>query len=184
MPGQAFPSMYMNSYVPSYYQPFYTNTSDDYYRYANGYIYEVDGRSGLIEDVDPAFGYGYGVGQLMPSSYSYYNVPYQYRDMYYDTDDYYYRYAPGAIYQVDAGSSLVTAVAALLTPGFGIGNAPMGCQRVRRACAYRSTYYDTPDAMYRYGDTPSRQPPSWCKRRPGARLDVRGENGPARGRQN
>ena len=176
--------MYMNSYVPSYYQPFYTNTSDDYYRYANGYIYEVDGRSGLIEDVDPAFGYGYGVGQLMPSSYSYYNVPYQYRDMYYDTDDYYYRYAPGAIYQVDAGSSLVTAVAALLTPGFGIGNAPMGCQRVRRACAYRSTYYDTPDAMYRYGDTPSRQPPSWCKRRPGARLDVRGENGPARGRQN
>ena len=153
MPGQAFPSMYMNSYVPSYYQPFYTNTSDDYYRFANGYIYEIDGRSGLIEDVDPAFGYGYGVGQLMPSSYSYYNVPYQYRDYYYDTDDYYYRYAPGAIYQVDQGSSLITAVAALLSPGFGIGQQlPMGYSAYNVPYAYRSTYYDTPDAWYRYNN--------------------------------
>ena len=153
MPGQAFPSMYMNSYVPSYYQPFYTNTSDDYYRFANGYIYEIDGRSGLIEDVDPAFGYGYGVGQLMPSSYSYYNVPYQYRDYYYDTDDYYYRYAPGAIYQVDQGSSLITAVAALLSPGFGIGQPlPMGYSAYNVPYAYRSTYYDSPDAMYRYNN--------------------------------
>jgi hypothetical protein len=153
MPGQQFPSMYMNSYVPSYYQPFYNNYGDDYYRYANGYIYEIDGRSGMIEDIDPAFGYGYGVGQLMPSSYSYYNVPYQYRDYYYDTDDYYYRYAPGAIYQVDQGSSLITAVAALLSPGFGIGQPlPMGYSTYNVPYAYRSTYYDTSDSWYRYNN--------------------------------
>lgn len=154
MPGQLFPSAYMNSYVPNYYQPFYMDTDDSYYRYANGYIYEIDPYTGLIEDIDPAYGYGFGVGQLMPASYSYYNVPYQYRSYYYDTDDYYYRYAPGAIYQVDRGSSLITAVAALLSPtSFGIGQQlPVGYNVYNVPYAYRSTYYDTPDAWYRYNN--------------------------------
>ena len=66
-------------------------------------------------------------GRCCRLSYGYYNVPYQYRSLYYDTDDYKYRYAPGAIYQVDPDSSLITAVAALLTPGFGVGQPlPMG----------------------------------------------------------
>ena len=30
---------------------------------------------------------GYGVGQILPSAYSYYNVPYQYRSYYYNTAD-------------------------------------------------------------------------------------------------
>ena len=33
----------------------------------------------------PVYAGGYGVGQLLPSAYSYYNVPMQYRSMYYDT---------------------------------------------------------------------------------------------------
>ena len=108
MPGQMFPTSYMNSYVPSYYQPFYPDTSNNYYRYANGNVYGIDPYTGMIDNVIPMYANGYGYGQMLPASYSAYNVPYQYRAMYYDTADYYYRYAPGAIYQVDPGTSLIT----------------------------------------------------------------------------
>ena len=70
-------------------------------RYANGVVYQVDCYTGMVEDVIPTYAGGYGVGQMLPSAYSYYNVPYQYRSMYYDTPDYSYWYAPGAIYQYD-----------------------------------------------------------------------------------
>ena len=55
----------------------------------------------MVENVIPLYAGGYGVGQMLPSSYAYYNVPYQYRSLYYDTPDYGYWYAPGAIYQYD-----------------------------------------------------------------------------------
>ena len=153
MVGDRFPSMYQSSYLPDYYRPFYRDSGDDYYRYANGYIYEVDRSSGFVEDVVPAYGYGYGVGQMWPSSYSYYNVPYQYRDMYYDTDDYYYRYAPGAIYQVDRDSSLITSVASLLTGGMAVGQPlPLGYDAYNVPYAYRDQYYDTNDHWYRYAN--------------------------------
>ena len=77
---------------------------------------------------------GYGVGQMLPAGYSYYNVPYQYRDAYYDTNDYYYRYAPGAIYQVDRDTQLITAIATLLTGGLSVGQPlPPGLFGVQRA---------------------------------------------------
>jgi hypothetical protein len=152
--GQYFP--YYNEpsyYVPSYYQSFYPNYGDDYYRYANGYVYEIDGRSGLVEDVIPLLDRGYGLGQMMPAGYSYYNVPYQYRDYYQDTDDYYYRYAPGAIYQVDRDSQLITAIAALLTGGLSVGQPlPAGYSMYNVPYAYRDRYYDSPDAWYRYSN--------------------------------
>jgi hypothetical protein len=151
--GQMFPTNYMNNYVPDYYRAFYPDTSDDYYRYANGYIYEIDAGSGMIEDIVPAYGYGYGVGDMMPASYSYYNVPYEYRDMYYDTNDYSYRYAPGAIYQVDRQSSLITAIASLLSPGMTVGQQlPMGYDAYNVPYQYRSQYYDTPTSWYRYNN--------------------------------
>ena len=54
-------------------------------------------------------------------------MPYQYRSMYYDTADNGYCYAPGAIYQYDPASSLITSVAALLSPGFSVGQPmPLG----------------------------------------------------------
>ena len=68
-----------------------------------------------------------------------------------DNDDYYYRYAPGAIYQVDRGTALISAVAALLTGGMTVGQQlPLGYSAYNVPMAYRSTYYDTPDAWYRY----------------------------------
>ena len=156
--GQQFP--YMSDpyyYVPSYYQSFYPSYGNygggDYYRYANGYVYEIDGRSGYIEDVIPLLDRGYGVGQMLPAGYSYYNVPYQYRDYYHDTDDYYYRYAPGAIYQVDRDTQLITSLASLLTGGLAVGQPlPPAYSVYNVPYAYRTTYYDTPNSWYRYSD--------------------------------
>jgi hypothetical protein len=101
----------------------------------------------------PMYASGYGVGQLLPSSYSYYNVPMQYRSMYYNTADAGYWYSPGAIYQYDPSSSLITSVAALMTPGFTVGQQlPMGYGMYNVPLSYRATYYDTPDAWYRYNN--------------------------------
>lgn len=152
--GSYFPYYNQPAYfVPSYYEPFYPSYGDDYYRYANGYVYEIDGRSGLIEDVIPLLDRGYGIGQLMPAGYSYYNVPYQYRSLYYDTPDYYYRYAPGAIYQVDRDTRLITSIASLLTGGLAVGQPlPMGYSAYNVPLGYRDMYYDRPDAWYRYSD--------------------------------
>jgi hypothetical protein len=155
MPGQYLPSSYMNSYVPNYYgfNSFYPDSQYDCNRYANGVIYEVDCLSGVVEDVIPLYAGGYGVGQYLPSSYGYYNVPYQYRDMYYNTPDHNYWYAPGAIYQVDPTTQLISAVASLLAPGFSVGQQlPAGYGMYNVPMAYRDTYYDTSSAWYRYNN--------------------------------
>jgi hypothetical protein len=152
----------MSSYVPSYYglNSFYPASYDYGYgygnvcnRYAYGVVYQVDCFTGMVENVIPTYAGGYGVGQLLPSAYSYYNVPMQYRSMYYPTADYSYWYAPGAIYQYDRSSSLITSVAALMSPGFTIGQPmPIGYSAYNVPYAYRATYYDTPNAWYRYNN--------------------------------
>lgn len=166
LPGSYLPQNYMSSYVPDYYglNSFYpANYSNyggygDYYgntcnRYANGVVYQVDCASGMVENIVPTYAGGYGVGQMLPSSYGYYNVPTQYRSMYYPTADSSYWYAPGAIYQTDPSSNLITSVAALLSPGFSVGQQlPMGYNMYNVPMAYRSTYYDTPNAWYRYNN--------------------------------
>ena len=151
--GQAFPYQSSSYFRPSYYQPFYQDTADTWYRYNDGYVYALDPYSGMIDNIIPTYDYGYGVGQMLPTSYSYYNLPYPYRSYYTDNDDYYYRYAPGAIYQVDRDSQLISAVVSLLTGGFGVGQQlPMGYDAYNVPYAYRSQYYDTPDNWYRYNN--------------------------------
>jgi hypothetical protein len=152
--GQQFPYYNQPSYyVPSYYQSFYPDTPYDYYRYDNGYVYRLDAGSGMIEDVIPLLDRGYGMGQMLPAGYSYYNVPYQYRDYYYDTPEYAYRYAPGAIYQVDRDSQLITAIASLLTGGLSVGQPlPASYSAYNVPFAYRDRYYDSPESWYRYSD--------------------------------
>ncbi len=154
MPGQMFPSAYSNYYVPNQYQAFYPDTPDDYYRFANGYVYEIDRDTGMVESMVPLMANGYGMGQMLPLSYSAYNVPYQYRSFYADGDDYMYRYAPGAIYQVDPTTRLITSVASLLTgTGMSVGQPmPMGYSTYNVPLAYRDQYYDTSDAWYRYNN--------------------------------
>jgi len=152
--GQYFPYYNQPSYyVPSYYQSFYPDTPYDYYRYDDGYVYRLDAGTGMVEDVIPLLDNGYGVGQMLPVGYSSYNVPYQYRDMYYDTPDYMYRYAPGAIYQVDRDTQLITSVASLLTGGLSVGQPlPPAYSVYNVPMAYRDSYYDRPDAWYRYNN--------------------------------
>lgn len=152
-PGQYLPTSYMNNYVPNYYgyNSFYPSSQYQCTRYANGVVYSVDCANGMIEDVLPLYNSGYGVGQMLPSNYTYYNVPTQYREYYYDNDDYGYWYAPGAIYQYDSQTSLITSVAALLSPGptvgqplpagYGVYNVPMG---------FRDTYYEFSGYLLRY----------------------------------
>jgi hypothetical protein len=152
--GQPFPTAYANSFLPTAMRSFYPNTPTTSYRYANGYVYQVDPRTGLIADVDPMLGYGYGYGQMMPASYSAYNVPTQYRSLYQDNNNHLYRYAPGSIYRVDAGSGLIDSVAALLMPGgLSVGQQlPMGYDAYNVPLGFRSQYYDTPQNMYRYAN--------------------------------
>lgn len=152
--GQMFPSAYSNHYVPQAYRAFYPDTQDDYYRFANGYVYEIDRDNGMIESMIPLMANGYGMGQMLPMSYSAYNVPYQYRSLYADNGDSMYRYAPGAIYQVDPATRLITAVASLLTGnGLSVGQPlPMGYSTYNVPLAYRDQYYDNSDAWYRYNN--------------------------------
>ena len=101
----------------------------------------------------PLYAGGYGVGEILPSAYSYYNVPMQYRGLYYPTADYSYWYAPGAIYQYDQRTSLITSVAALMSPGFTVGRPlPMGYGMDNVPLAYRGTDDDTSNTWYRYND--------------------------------
>jgi hypothetical protein len=172
LPGTYLPQPYMSSYVPNYYglNSFYPASygyggyggygyagygyNDNVCnRYAYGNIYQVDCYTGMVLNVIPMYAGGYGVGQMLPSAYSYYNVPMQYRSMYYPTADYSYWYAPGAIYQYDTRSSLITSVAALMSPGFTVGQPiPAGYGMYNVPMAYRATYYDTPNAWYRYNN--------------------------------
>ena len=155
LPGTYLPQPYMASYVPNYYglNSFYPDYGDVCNRYYDGVIYQVDCDDGYVENVIPMYAGGYGVGQLLPSAYSYYNVPMQYRSMYYDTPDYGYWYSPGAIYQYDQRTSMITSVASLLSPGFTVGQAlPLGYDVYNVPYDYRATYYDTPNAWYRYNN--------------------------------
>ena len=151
--GQPLPMAYANSYVPPAMQPFYPQSPYANYSYDDGYVYQVDPMTGMIADVIPTLGYGYGVGQMLPASYSAYNLPYQYRPIYPDTSDYYYRYAPGAIYQVNPTSGLIQSVVALLTGGMTVGQPlPTGYDVYNVPLDYRAQYYDTPNTWYRYAD--------------------------------
>jgi hypothetical protein len=155
LPGQYLPNDYMSSYVPADYgfNSFYPDYGDVCNRYEYGVVYQVDCSTGMVEDVVPLYAGGYGVGQMLPSSYAYYNVPYQYRSLYSNTPDSNYWYAPGAIYQYDPQSSMITSVAALMSPGFSIGQPlPLGYDTYNVPYSYRDTYYDTPNAMYRYNN--------------------------------
>jgi hypothetical protein len=153
--GMPFPYSSPSYYVPSHYQSFYPDSPYTYFRYSDGYVYEIDRDAGVIVDVVPLLDHGYGVGQILPASYSYYNLPYQYRDWYEDDDDYLYRYAPGAIYQVDRETQLITAIVSLLTGnnGLAVGQPlPIGYDVYNVPYDYRDRYYDRQDAWYRYAD--------------------------------
>ena len=140
--------------IPATYSGFYGDTPDYYYRYDNdGYIYRVDRNSDLISGIVPLLGGGFAVGQPLPAGYDVYNVPLQYRDVYYDNGDDLYRYGDNAIYRVDQESGLIESIAALLTGDLNVGQPlPTGYDAYNVPMDYRDQYVDNDDYMYRYAD--------------------------------
>jgi hypothetical protein len=140
--------------VPAAYQSLYYDSPDYYYRYDDdGYIYRADRGSDLISAVIPLFGGGFGIGQPLPAGYDVYNVPMQYRDTWYDNDDYRYRYGDNAIYRVDADSGMIDGIVALLGGDLNVGQPlPSGYDAYNLPMDYRDQYQDGDDYLYRYGD--------------------------------
>lgn len=153
LPGQTLPMSYASNNFPRYYNGFYPDYGGQCSHYANGVVYYTDCATGLIENIVPVYDRGYGVGQLLPAGYGYYNLPMQYRDVYYDRGNTGYWYAPGAIYQYDPQTQLISSIAALLSPGLTIGQPlPAGYGAYNVPLGFRDTYYDTPTSMYRYAN--------------------------------
>ena len=141
--------------LPNTYRDVYYDSPDYAWRYDDsGYIYGVDRQSNLVDALIPLLGGGFGVGQALPAGYDAYNLPYQYRDVYQDSDEASYRYGDDAIYQVDPRSGTVESVVALLTGGgLGLGQAlPQGYDAYNLPMQYRDEYQDGPDSIYRYAD--------------------------------
>jgi hypothetical protein len=140
--------------VPQQYSAFYQDSPAYYYRYGeDGYIYRIDRSSNLISGLVPLLGGGFAVGQPLPAGYDVYNLPHQYRDTWYDTNDDYYRYGDDAIYRVDAKSGIIESIVALLAGDLNVGQQlPAGYDVYNVPTPYRDRYYDNDDYMYRYAD--------------------------------
>ena len=68
--------------------PTIRTAANNRYRYGDGAIYRVNPASGLIQGIAALLtGDPLGVGQPLPPGYSAYNVPFAYRERYYDTAD-------------------------------------------------------------------------------------------------
>jgi hypothetical protein len=152
--GALLPVAYYQEYnLPADYSSFYYDDVDNYYRYDDGNIYAVDSRTNLIEALIPLLGGGFSVGQLMPAGYDVYNLPSQYRDDYYDTDESYYRYGDNAIYEVDPQSGMIEQIVALLAGDLNVGQTlPEGYDAYNLPMEYRDDYADSDEANYRYAD--------------------------------
>jgi hypothetical protein len=148
------PAWFSGYAIPAEYRGFYADTSDHYYRYDDqGYVYRVDSGTNLISGLIPLLGGGFAVGQPLPSGFDAYNVPLAYRDDYYDTEDYSYRYADDAIYRVDGDSGIIDSIVALLAGDLNVGQAlPDGYDVYNLPTEYREEYSDNEDYKYRYAD--------------------------------
>ncbi len=120
--GQMMPYGYQSYNVPYGYRSLYYDTPDYDYRYGDGAIYRVDSDTQMIQAVVALLtGQSFGVGQMMPMGYDTYNVPYAYRDQYYDTNDAWYRYDDGYIYQVDPYSRMIEGMYPVSYGGYTVG---------------------------------------------------------------
>lgn len=114
--GNPWPSFYQPAAVPDYYVDYYDLGPSDGYRYADDVLYRVDPETSAISSIAALLtGDQFAVGQPAPRGYDIYNVPYSYRDRYYDTPEAQYRYSDGYVYQIDPTTQLVAAAIQLLT---------------------------------------------------------------------
>ncbi len=108
--GEVWPSYYEQRRLPDYYSSYYGLGEPDRYRYADNVIYRVDPDDAAILGIAALLtGDDIQIGQPMPRGYDVYNVPYQYRDRYYDSPQARYRYSDGYVYEIDPQTALVVA---------------------------------------------------------------------------
>jgi hypothetical protein len=147
--------------IPDSYRYRFMDNDRFIYRYGNdGTVYRFDRGSGLVNSIIPLTSTGLLPGEPLPLGYyDVYNVPFAYRGYYPDSRDYLYRYDGNSIYRVNSSNMMVDGVVALLTGGtgglgaLGVGDRlPLGYSAYNVPLAYRDTYYDTPDSLYRYAD--------------------------------
>ena len=118
--GEPMPLGYDVYNVPMSYRSYYPDGGDYRYRYDDGAIYQVNSQNNLVEGIVALLTGGVGglgglgIGDSLPSGYDAYNVPMDYRDEYADSDDSWYRYADGSIYEVDPQTRLIEEVISLL----------------------------------------------------------------------
>ncbi len=113
--GNPWPTYYEPVLLPDYYSSFYGLGPSAGYRYADNVIYRVDPETAAITSIAALLtGDDFAVGRPMPLGYDVYNVPWGYRDRYYDRPDALYRYSDGYIYQVDPETRLIAAAIELL----------------------------------------------------------------------
>jgi len=152
---QVSPNYWYDDYVPYRYRTSFDDDGNYYYRYDGDYLYRLRDNDNVVLSLFPLLGGAYSIGNQLPFyQTSYYNVPWGYNSLYYDTPSSYYRYGDSAIYQVDPTTQLIAGIVALLTgQNLGIGQMlPMGYDVYNVPYAYRSNYYDTDDMWYRYDD--------------------------------
>lgn len=114
--GNVWPTYYEPVALPTYYESYYGLGPYDSYRYADNVIYQVDPQTDAITSVLALLtGDDFSVGQRMPAGYDVYNVPYGYRDQYYDTPEAMYRYSDGYVYQIDPTTQLIAAAIELIS---------------------------------------------------------------------
>ncbi len=132
----------------------YSRLRDGDWRYYNGYAYQYDSGSNLINAFLPLVGGALFGGNKWPTAYQDYSVP-QYYDRYYGrNDDYGYRYADRTIFRVNPQDQAIDGIVALLTgDDFEVGGRmPSGYDVYNVPHQYREQYYDRPDVHYRYSD--------------------------------
>src|SRR4030095_16758143 len=105
--GQPLPVGYNVYNVPYGYRAAYYDRPDVSYRYRDHAIYAVNPETQLIENVVALVTGNVAVGQPLPVGYDAYNVPFAYRDRYYDSDAYLYPYSDGSIYRVEPRTRVV-----------------------------------------------------------------------------
>lgn len=109
--GEPLPLGYEVYNLPVAYRDRYADDAEWLYRYDDNAIYRVDNDSGLIDSLVALLtGSAPSVGSRLPAGYDVYNLPFDYRDRYADSDQSLYRYADGGIYEVDPQTMLVRAL--------------------------------------------------------------------------
>ena len=113
--GNAWPSYYQPVRLPGYYESYYGLGPYGGYRYADDVIYRVDPDTAAITSIAALLtGDDFAIGQPLPLGYDVYNVPYAYRDEYFDSPDAFYRYSDGYVYEVDPTTRLIAAAIELI----------------------------------------------------------------------